>query len=77
MISARIRSFFGPYPVRMRENTDEKDSEYGRFSRSVMHLVRISRQKVLLKKTVTRYWSSISLIIISKLISKLYLLNEA
>ena len=46
--SARIRSFSGPYfpafglntgisqySVRMRENTDQKNSEYGHFSRSV------------------------------------------
>ena len=31
----RIRSYSGPYSVRMRENTDENNSEYGLFSRSV------------------------------------------
>ena len=29
-----IRSYSGPYSVRMRENTDQNDSEYGHFSRS-------------------------------------------
>ena len=32
--SARIRSFSGTYSVRLRENTDQKKSEYGHFSRS-------------------------------------------
>ena len=34
--SVRIRSFSGPYffAFRMRENTDQKNSEYGHFSRS-------------------------------------------
>ena len=31
--SVRIQSFSGPYSVRMRENTDQKISEYGHFSR--------------------------------------------
>ena len=30
----RIRSYSGPYSVRMRENTDQKNFEYGHFSRS-------------------------------------------
>ena len=37
MKSVRIRSIFGPYfpySVRMRENSDQKNSEYGHFSRS-------------------------------------------
>ena len=29
--SVRIRSYSGPYSVRMRENTDQIDSEYGEF----------------------------------------------
>ena len=29
--SIRIRSFSGPYLVRMRENTDQKNSEYEYF----------------------------------------------
>ena len=33
MKSVRIWSFSGPYSVRMRENTDQKNSEYGHFSR--------------------------------------------
>ena len=33
MKSVRIWSFSGPYPARMRENTDQKNSEYGHFSR--------------------------------------------
>ena len=32
--SVRIRSFSGPYSVRMREYTDQKNSEYEHFSRS-------------------------------------------
>ena len=27
-----------PYSVRMRENTDQKNSEYGHFSHSVVHV---------------------------------------
>ena len=34
MKSVRFRSFFGPYSVRMRGNTNQKNSEYGYFSRS-------------------------------------------
>ena len=30
--SVRIRSFSGPYSVPMRDNTDQKNSEYGHFS---------------------------------------------
>ena len=37
MISVRIRSFSGPYSVRMRENANQKNSEYGHFSRSGHH----------------------------------------
>ena len=29
--SFRIRSYSGPYLVRMRENTDQNNSEYGHF----------------------------------------------
>ena len=32
--SVHIRSFSSPYSVRMRENKDQKVSEYGNFSRS-------------------------------------------
>ena len=32
--SVRIRSYSGPYSIRMPTNTDQKDSEYGHFSRS-------------------------------------------
>ena len=32
--SVRIQRFSGPYSVRMRENKDQKNSEYGHFSRS-------------------------------------------
>ena len=32
----RIRNYFGPYSVRKRENTDQNNSEYGYFSRSVV-----------------------------------------
>ena len=33
--SVRIRSYSGPFLVRMQENTDQNNSEYGHFSRSV------------------------------------------
>ena len=33
--SVRIRSYGGPYSVRMRENTDQNNSKYGHFSRKV------------------------------------------
>ena len=33
--SVRVQSFSGPYSVQMWENTDQKNSEYGHFSRSV------------------------------------------
>ena len=33
--SVRIRSYSGPYSVKMRENTDQKNSEYGHFLRSI------------------------------------------
>ena len=33
--SVRIWSYSGPYSVRMRENTDQNNSEYGQVSRSV------------------------------------------
>ena len=33
--SVRIRSYSDPYSVRMRENTDHNNSEYGHFLRSV------------------------------------------
>ena len=32
--SVRIRSYSGPYSVRMWENTDKNNSEYGQFPRS-------------------------------------------
>ena len=32
--SVRIRSCSSPYSVQMQENTDQKNSEYGHFSRS-------------------------------------------
>ena len=34
--SVHIWSFSGPYSVRMRENTDQKNSEYGHFSYSAI-----------------------------------------
>ena len=37
--SALIRSFYGYYSVQMQENDDQKDSEYGHFSRSVYCLL--------------------------------------
>ena len=36
MESVGIWSFSGPYSVQMRENKDQKNSEYGHFSRSVI-----------------------------------------
>ena len=34
--SVRIRSYSGPYSVRMRENADQNNSKYGHFLRSGM-----------------------------------------
>ena len=34
MISVHIWSFSGPYSVQMQENTSQKNSKYGHFSRS-------------------------------------------
>ena len=50
-IFSRIRTEYGeiqsisPYPVRMRENTDQKNSEYGHFSRSVSLKVQVCKMK--------------------------------
>ena len=35
MKSVRIQSFSGPYSVQMCEKTDQKNPEYGHFSRSL------------------------------------------
>ena len=32
--SVRIRNYSGPYSVRMQENTDQNNTDYGHFSRS-------------------------------------------
>ena len=37
--SVRIRSYFGPYSVRIRENTDPNNSQYGHVSRSVSQII--------------------------------------
>ena len=34
-----------PYSVRMRENTDQNNSEYGHFSRSVLHFASTNFQQ--------------------------------
>ena len=39
MKSVCIRSFSGPYSVRMRDNTDQKNSEYRHFSRNVPFII--------------------------------------
>ena len=36
-VSLRKRYGVSPYAVRMRENTEQKNSEHGHFSRSVKH----------------------------------------
>ena len=36
--SVRIRSYSGPYSLSMPENTDQNNSKYGHFSRSVFLL---------------------------------------
>ena len=43
--SVRIWSYSGPYSVRMRGNTDQNNSKYGHFSRSVK-----LRDKIFLRK---------------------------
>ena len=41
--SVCIRSFCGPYAVRMRENTDQRNSEYGHFLRSdILYRTRVN-----------------------------------
>ena len=37
--SVRIRSYSGPYSVKMRENTDQNNSKYGHFSRSDYYII--------------------------------------
>ena len=37
--SVCIRSFCGSYSVYMRENTDQKNSKYGHFSRSALSII--------------------------------------
>ena len=44
--SVRIRSYSGLYSVRMRENTDQNNSEYGHFLQSDM----LSSIKLILTK---------------------------
>ena len=39
--SVRIQSFSGPYLVRMRGNTDQKNSECGNFSQSDINLYKL------------------------------------
>ena len=34
-----VRVIISPYLVRIRENTDQKNSEYGHFSHSVIYLI--------------------------------------
>ena len=41
--SVRIRSFSGPYSVQMREKTNQKNSEYGHFSRSGLSDIFLNR----------------------------------
>ena len=43
--SFRIRSFSGPYSVRMWENMDQKHSEYGHFSRFEKHCESVNSSK--------------------------------
>ena len=37
-----IWSYYGPHSVRMQENTDQNNSEYGHFSRSVLLVLDIT-----------------------------------
>ena len=59
--SVRIRSFAGPYfpvfglnterySVRMRENTDQKNSEYGHFSQILEEDILNYKNYIILKK---------------------------
>ena len=45
--SALIRSFSGLYSVRMRENTDQKNLEFGHFLRSVIYLFKLYLEAVI------------------------------
>ena len=44
--NVRIRSYSGPFSVRMRENTDQNSSEYGHFLRSDWFLFIITSKKI-------------------------------
>ena len=52
----RFRSFSGPYSVRMRENMDQKNSEYGQFLRSVQIFIESDNffSQILFIKYLTR-----------------------
>ena len=47
--SAHIRSYSGPYSVRMQENTDQNNSKYGHFLRSVWRRPRQTVGKIFFK----------------------------
>ena len=47
MKSVRIQSYSGPYSVRMRESTDQNNSEYGRFLRSAGYIAVPIAQKIM------------------------------
>ena len=49
MKSVRIGRFSGPYSVQMGENTDQKNSEYRRFSRSEHHIVTNQQNNILIE----------------------------
>ena len=52
-VFSRIRTEYGkirsmsPYSVRMRENTDQKNSAFGHFSRSVLSLISDDKLRIL------------------------------
>ena len=52
--SVRIRSYSSPYSVRMRENADQKNSEYGHFLRSdsVLYLQKNMNRKIISRQLV-------------------------
>ena len=54
-----IQSFSGPYSMKILENTDQENSEYGHFSRSVM-LQKLNSKSELFKnkKYLTQRWES-------------------
>ena len=59
-IFSRIQTKYSPYSVRMKENKDQKNSEYGHFSRSVI-LIELTFYEALNKYEFRIYFKSLTL----------------